>query len=262
MEFAELPEWLLKYSQNGHEAPMADLPGVWRKWITDNFPEAKWSGDEVGVCCPFHDDQTPSCSVNVVKARFYCHAAGCGAHGGLLKLAEKKGIPAPPEAAPAPLPRKPTQAQILLKLCEDMELFACDSVAYATFPVDKHCETWPIRVRTFRDILAHRYYLETKEAPNSESMEQAIGVLYGKALWEGEQIPVHVRVAGDDRRMYLDLGDVEWQAIEVTSDGWKIVETPHEVRFRRPKGLRELPVPVHGDIMDLVPFLNCATPDA
>ena len=197
----------------------------------------------------------------MAKARFYCHAAGCGAHGGLLKLAEKKGVPAPSEAAPAPLPRKPTQAQILLKLCEDMELFACDAVAFATFPVDKHYETWPIRVRTFRDILAHRYYLETKEAPNSESMEQAIAVLYGKALWEGEQIPVYVRVAGDDRRMYLDLGDTEWQAIEVTSDGWKIVETPHEVRFRRPKGLRELPVPVHGDIMDLVPFLNCATPD-
>jgi hypothetical protein len=68
-------------------------------------------------------------------------------------------------------------------------------------------------------------------------------------------------VAGDDERMYLDLGDAQWRAVEVTANGWRIVETPEAVRFRRPKGLQELPEPRPGDLLDLVPFLNCASTD-
>ena len=38
-----------------------------------------WAGEaEVKCRCPFHDDVTPSCSVNVQKRMFVCHAAGCG----------------------------------------------------------------------------------------------------------------------------------------------------------------------------------------
>ena len=36
------------------------------------------SGDQAKVRCPFHDDQRPSCSVNLVKGLWHCFA-GCGA---------------------------------------------------------------------------------------------------------------------------------------------------------------------------------------
>ena len=34
--------------------------------------------------CPFHDDQTPSLSVNRDKGVFNCHAAGCDCSGNVL----------------------------------------------------------------------------------------------------------------------------------------------------------------------------------
>ena len=34
--------------------------------------------DELQCACPFHDDDTPSCSVSVSKRVYACHAAGCG----------------------------------------------------------------------------------------------------------------------------------------------------------------------------------------
>jgi hypothetical protein len=56
---------------------------------------------------------------------------------------------------------------------------------------------------------------------------------------------VHVRLAGHDGRVYLDLADETWNAVEVTPDGWAIVPRP-PVRFRRPAGMLALPHPTSG----------------
>ena len=37
-------------------------------------------GDWASVCCPFHQDQRPSLSVNLKHGGYFCHA--CGASGG------------------------------------------------------------------------------------------------------------------------------------------------------------------------------------
>lgn len=56
----------------------------------------KQTGDSVFVCCPFHDERSPSCSVNMSQEKdvaigtFYCF--GCGETGGWNKLAEKTNL--------------------------------------------------------------------------------------------------------------------------------------------------------------------------
>lgn len=40
--------------------------------------------DELKVRCPFHDDRTPSCSLNVKSKLFKCHSSGCGASGDVV----------------------------------------------------------------------------------------------------------------------------------------------------------------------------------
>lgn len=42
--------------------------------------------EEIKICCPFHDDKTPSCAVNVKKRLFKCHTAGCNASGDIIGL--------------------------------------------------------------------------------------------------------------------------------------------------------------------------------
>lgn len=39
---------------------------------------------QLKIRCPFHDDERPSCSVNLDKRLFHCHAGGCGASGNVL----------------------------------------------------------------------------------------------------------------------------------------------------------------------------------
>lgn len=51
---------------------------------------------------------------------------------------------------------------------------------------------------------------------------------------------------GPEGKLYLDLGDEDWQAVEIDKDGWRIISDP-PVKFRRSGGGLPLPLPVQGD---------------
>jgi len=41
---------------------------------------------------------------------------------------------------------------------------------------------------------------------------------------QGRKVDVHVRFARSRDAIYLDMCDDQWRAIEVTADGWRVVE--------------------------------------
>ena len=50
----------------------------------------QWGGNGEGqIHCPYHEDKNPSCSVNIDKETFFCHA--CGEKGKLSALIERCG---------------------------------------------------------------------------------------------------------------------------------------------------------------------------
>lgn len=100
---------------------------------------------ETATCkCPFHDDSSPSMSVNTVTNQFYCHAAGCGAKGdtftfmmdingltfrqALDALADRCGMPryetgsVHKYVATAPRPVKPQAASLYPERPSEFEL--------------------------------------------------------------------------------------------------------------------------------------------
>jgi hypothetical protein len=59
-----------------------------------------------------------------------------------------------------------------------------------------------------------------------------------------------------DERLYLDLGDATWRAVEIDADGWRAIDNP-PVRFRRAAGMQPLPMPVVGGSIEILrSFLN------
>lgn len=44
------------------------------------------SEEEIRVKCPFHEDESPSCSINVEKRMFLCHAGVCRQKGDIIKF--------------------------------------------------------------------------------------------------------------------------------------------------------------------------------
>lgn len=156
--------------------------------------------------------------------------------------------------------RKVSQVEHALRLAEVVDLFYTpDGVAYADVEVAGHRETWELRSPSFRRWLSRGFYEKTGGALGSEAIRAVLEVLESKAHFDGPERPVFVRVGERDGRIYLDLANEHWQAVEIDAVGWRVVDRP-AVRFRRASGMRSLPVPRRGgSINALRPFLNIAT---
>lgn len=118
-----------------------------------------------------------------------------------------------------------------------------------------------IKSDEYRERLASDFYYVKGKAPSKYHMDDAIDTLCGIARFEGEKHKTHIRVAGHEGNIYIDLGNEEWSVVEVSADGWRIIQSP-PVRFRRSAGLAALPVPApDGSIGPLRDFVNVSNHD-
>jgi hypothetical protein len=168
-----------------------------------------------------------------------------------------KAIDALDEKAGKARGRSPTQADVLIDLAEAAKLFHTpDSTAFADLDVSGHRETWPVRSKGFRRYLARRFFKATGGAPSSEALQSALNVIEARAHFDAPERIVRIRVGGLNGKLYLDLADEKWRAVEIDARGWRLVDNP-PVRFCRPSGMKPLPVPApKGSIEKLRSFLN------
>ena len=153
--------------------------------------------------------------------------------------------------------RGPSQADILIHLAQEADLFhSPDGNGFADLEIKGHRETWPLRARGFRRWLARLFYEATGGAPSSEALRSALNVIEAKAQFDAPERVVHVRVAALDGKLYLDLGDEMWRAVEIDVSGWQVIDNP-PVRFRRAAGMEALPAPARGGSIEVLrSFLN------
>jgi hypothetical protein len=149
------------------------------------------------------------------------------------------------------------QADVLVGLCADLELFHTpDGTAFVDVEVNGHRETWQVRSKGFRSWLTRQYFELTGGALNSEALKSATGVMEAKSQFDAPEREIFVRVAGHNGKIYIDLADAAWRAVEVCRDGWRVVDAP-PVRFKRSSGMLPLPAPVTGGSVDMLrPYLN------
>ena len=153
-----------------------------------------------------------------------------------------------------------SQANRLLDLAAEAELFHTPNMeGYATVFVRDHEETWPLKSKSFKHWLRRQYFVETQSAPSRPALQDAIGVLESRALFEGSTHQVHVRFAEHNGTIYLDLANERWEAVRITSEGWEVTAAP-PVKFRRPSGMLALLSPTkNGSVATLRRFLNLAS---
>ena len=146
---------------------------------------------------------------------------------------------------------------MLTELAQCGDLFhTAAGTAYADIPVNDHRETWPIRSKRFRTWLRRCHYEATGEAASPAAIRSALDLLEARAQFDGPERAVHIRTAEHAGRIYLDLADEHWRAVEIGPDGWRVIGSP-PVRFRRPAGMLPLPVPEPGGSIEaLNSFLN------
>ena len=155
---------------------------------------------------------------------------------------------------------------------------------FATIKKDEHLENYEINSRDFKHWLRHEFWSREKqrleaaaaasagdlgegmiraEMPTvvrDRDLSDALLQIKSLARFEGAEVEVHIRTAAHDGKVYVDMGDEAWRAIEISPLAWRIVEGEDvPVRFIRPKGLLALPEPVpsgEGTLDGLLDLLN------
>ena len=162
--------------------------------------------------------------------------------------------------------KAPPQSDELVKAARETgELFHdADGTGYADVlapePVEHH-EILRIRSRIFRTWLAGRYWRANGRPAGGQALTDAIDVLSSLAQFEGPVRPVGLRIAKHRGAIYLDLGDDRWRVVEIDTIGWRILDRS-PLPFRRPRGLRPLPLPVAGgSLEELREYVNVADDD-
>src|SRR3984957_16053884 len=131
-----------------------------------------------------------------------------------------------------------------------------DQRGWASIRIDGHFENRPVRSRPFQLFLLRTYYQETGKSPGARAIRATTDLLEAKCLFDGEESLINLRVANHRGKLYLDLCDRAWRAVEIDAEGWRIVDRLAP-RFHRTRGSRPLPAPERGGSLDeLRPFLN------
>lgn len=152
--------------------------------------------------------------------------------------------------------KKKSQSTVLVDLCADVELFHdADNTCYAIIVKPTHREVWPIQSRSFRNWISHQYFALSGQGARGASIADALATIEAKAQHQSEQREVFQRVAGLDNKIIIDLCDDTWRVVEIDPTGYRIREQS-PVMFTRRNGMAALPIPVTGNLLDLVPYIN------
>jgi energy-coupling factor transporter ATP-binding protein EcfA2 len=158
-----------------------------------------------------------------------------------------------------------TIAEKLLGLVAAVEfVHSGDGSAWAVMP-DGRALRLDARGSPFAAWLRHRFLEAHGKPARAGDVSDVIGALIGRARFEGPRREVYTRVAELDGNIYVDLGREDTKAVEITPDGWHVVERPPAL-FATSEALAPLPEPAQDaapeDLEALVELLGLPAADA
>ena len=155
----------------------------------------------------------------------------------------------------------PNQATELLdEILESRpELFqAQDGTAYISFTDGGHYKTMTLGDARVKAWLRRSAFEIFRKVIATSVIGEVLSYLEAFALKDdGIQVDVSVRFAQFDDSIYFDLGRDDFKVVKIGPGGYNVIECPRKVKFRRPRGMRPLPLPeAGGDLDELRRFIN------
>ncbi|MBT1279301.1 hypothetical protein VTU32_00770 [Thermoanaerobacter sp. CM-CNRG TB177] len=149
--------------------------------------------------------------------------------------------------------KKSSQADKLIQIALSEALLFHDELkdGYAVLPINGHREVWPLRSKFFKQYLVRRFFENEGKAPNNEAIRQALNVIEAKAMFDGPQINLNLRVAEHGGAFWYDLADKAWRAVKITPEGWEVVDVP-PILFRRYKNTAPQVLPQHDGTLEML----------
>jgi hypothetical protein len=142
--------------------------------------------------------------------------------------------------------KQSNKAELLLELVKNEEFFHDEQKRpYVTFKNDTHFETWPLDSKKFREWLSYQFWKAHGKSIHGPALTDAVGVLTGKAIYEGLCHKIFTRVGFSEGMLYVNLADNKWRVVELSQNGWRILNKS-PVKFTGSTNMRPLPIPLSG----------------
>ena len=227
-----------------------DLNGFVSRYVSTyqpkNYARAD-NGKAFLVECPFHKHEGDM-SKTMIWAQtgvpcFHCFADKCQTK----RWRDYANKVAPEEAALA----SDVHRIIYLGDSEDEFFHDANGNPFVTYCHNGPQSTIPLTA-DYGNVLRIRFQAATGAIASKDSVSVALEQLKAIAMLERPEYPVYIRVGMLDGRYYLDLADGSGRAVELTQQGWEVVNAPKGLRFYRPDSLRPLPVPERGGSIELL----------
>jgi hypothetical protein len=134
-----------------------------------------------------------------------------------------------------------------------------DNLAYATYQGKAHWENWRVSSPQFRQWAYGLYYSATHDVISKPTWDNLQSLIIRHAL-EAKHHSTYRRVARVEDAIYIDMGNPQWQYIEITASGWA-VKDDCPVKFLRGSNTGALPIPERGGSLDELQGLITSCPD-
>jgi len=150
-----------------------------------------------------------------------------------------------------------------LRAVGDIELWHTSTKeAWATVASGAGLRNFRIDDPSFATWLDFSCYRNGLGVPSREMRSSLIATIKARAIHEGPEHKLYLRVAGSlDSTVYIDLGRDDGKAVEINSNGWRVIGCP-PVKFRRTAIMNPLPDPdAEGSVDELWSWINCKSDD-
>ena len=119
-----------------------------------------------------------------------------------------------------------------------------------------HNEIGDVKDKEFKNWLRHEYYCRHKGIVSSETLKQVVETLAGRAVYAGPEHRLYLRVAGNERLIWYDLANKDWQAVRIMAGGWQTFDNPPIIFRRYRKSAAQVMPDENGDVKKVLEFVN------
>ncbi|VBB06427.1 zinc finger chc2-type [Lucifera butyrica] len=152
-----------------------------------------------------------------------------------------------------------SQADILTEIALSNVLFHDDlKEPYTLVEFEDHnCIIKIGQGKDYVRYIAGEYYRQIGNSPCNEAIRQAVNVAEAKAIFEGPEYKLELRVTSHDGAFWYDLGDERNRAIQITPGGWQVIDRPPILFRRRNNQAAQIePQQGAGNVWRLADFVN------
>jgi hypothetical protein len=162
---------------------------------------------------------------------------------------------------------RPSECQRLEEVLRDsgIEIFADQfGKMWASIPTNGGTENAPVPSERFMLHVIYLYYTAFREPCSRGVVRKVTDVLAGEAQCSGTKRHLSYRVTRDGKNILIDMGTRDRSAIEVSTEGWRLVQR-EKSPFKRFPHMKALPHPEKGgslkELFDVLPIKDPATRD-